>query len=308
MRCERKQGSAKWKEDSRGETHDLEGSLLGRASRSLRRLELFELTRRADILDDLVPDAGDENLLLVRIGADGDTCEEAPDRLVVLVGLGSESLERLVLRDAEGKRGGEASRREERHEVRAGGEDAEEMGEGAMPLLQVGLLGRGRRLLERLGAREEDRKEGETGLGPDDLEDVVAVHQESEHADDHAELGLSDDSHDGRDNRVEERFRLGLDGDAALSARGGRVELVKDGRLDDNVERIEGGDKECEESERLLGREVADRAREDALALQGREDRDERVRRAKRPQATSQLAQSRLQREEGERTKHRAAP
>jgi len=211
-------------------THNLERRLLGRDGLCAPRL--CALPRGADALDDLVPDGRDEHLLLVRVGAHGDGGEEAPHGLVVEVALGPERVEALVLGDAEGERRGEARRGEQGAELLL--QDAEQVREGAVPLLELGGLGRARAwrrcccrarrrlllLLERLGAREEDREEGEARLGAQDARQVVAVHEEAEHARHHAQLSLADDGHDGRDDRVEEGLGLGLDGGAARTTLG----------------------------------------------------------------------------------------
>jgi hypothetical protein len=134
-------------------------------------------------------------------------------------------------------------------------------------------------LFDPFGAGEEDREEGETGLGTDDLVEVVAVHEEAEHAGDHSERGLTDDGHDGRDEGREKRLSLVSNLLTPRRVRAGRRrENVKFGSFLNDVESVESRDEEGEESEGLLGSEVADRSREDTLALGDGEKGDEGVR------------------------------
>lgn len=123
-----------------------------------------------------------------------------------------------------------------------------------------------------------------TDLGLDDLHGVVSLDEKSHHASDHAKRSSANDSHDGRDHRVEEGVRLELDRRSALLAlKASRRELVnvvgrvEEGRIADRVERIKGRYHEGEEGEGLLGGEVAEGAGEDALALEDGDEGDEGV-------------------------------
>lgn len=220
---------------------------------------LWQTLADSDCLHDALLDTDDEALLLIRRSTNAHGGEELPDVDIVCgsdAGVGGEDV------GQQGLDGVEKARVEVRPLA------------NVLLLLAGGLRRGSEGLLDELGAGNEHGEDGDAGLGADGGEDVHAVQDEAEEADDDVKRCFVDIAEERRHDGLGEEFDLLLD-----ARRNGGVVLRRVGVAYD-VENIEVDDDKGKHGKTLLFIEMAEDTRDCFLALAVREDLNEWVRRA----------------------------